>query len=304
MNRQWDVAVIGAGAAGLTAAETIARAGLSCVLIDRMGAGGVLMNLGALHDCPSLPEGTTGPDFAAQLLDAAMAAGAELAVGEAASLVGGPPWSIATDDETHEARALVIATGLTPGHLGVPDESAYEGRGVAHCAACDGPLYVGQPVMVAGSDKWALQDAIDLAAIAAHVTLVGRSDVVAADRRAARLAGLANVTLRTGPVTALHGTDGMEAVSVAHDGATERVEARAVFVHTDRRGSTAFAGDALALDAAGRIEADGTTATTTPSIFAAGDVRSGSAELLADAIDEGRRAGEAAVRHVRSSGAA
>ncbi len=116
----WDVVVIGGGAAGLCAAAAVAGTGMSCLIIDRMGGGGELMNLGTLHD---LNEPLTGPDLAARLLEDAVAAGAELEIGEATGLAreaGG--WRVSTDDGLRDARAVILAIGLAPGTLGLDDE--------------------------------------------------------------------------------------------------------------------------------------------------------------------------------------
>ena len=153
----WDIVIIGGGATGLSAAG--AASGKTLV-IDRMGGGGELMNLGPLHD---LDTGETGPDLFARLLEQATDAGAELAIAEVTGLTQTDTgWRIETDDEIHEAKAVILATGLTAGTLGLESETDFEGRGLSHCAACDGPLYVGQPVVVAGASRWAIAEAREL----------------------------------------------------------------------------------------------------------------------------------------------
>ena len=109
MTRKFDAVVIGAGPAGLTAARIIAAARLSCLIIDKMGPGGQLMNMGEVHDVPGLDPGTTGPDLLARLLDETMAAGAELAVDEVTGIDGGTPWHIRAAEAPVTATALVVA---------------------------------------------------------------------------------------------------------------------------------------------------------------------------------------------------
>ncbi len=90
-----------------------------------------------------------GTDMAARLTDDAVGAGVEIGFGEVTSITGSGPFTIETaDGEQHEGRAIVVATGLNKGKLGVPEEENYEGRGLSHCAICDGPLYAGQSVIV------------------------------------------------------------------------------------------------------------------------------------------------------------
>lgn len=134
-----DVIVIGAGPAGLTAATEAARAGLKAFCLDKLAPGGELVNLGELHDFEEMFNGT---DMAARLTDDAVVAGVEIGFGEVTSITGSGPFTIETaDGEQHEGRAIVVATGLNKGKLGVPEEENYEGRGLSHCAICDGPLY-------------------------------------------------------------------------------------------------------------------------------------------------------------------
>jgi thioredoxin reductase len=300
MQRAWDIVVIGAGAAGLSAAAVVARAGLSCLCIDRLGPGGALINLGTLHETPDLPAGTTGPDLVASLADAAMAAGTELAVSEVRQLRQDAGWTIATDDGDHQARAAIIATGLTQGVLDVEGEAAFEGRGLSYCAACDGPLHAGQDVVVAGAGDWAVQEAIDLAEVAAHVTLV-HGDGPLSDTQAATLASHGNVALARGRIVALAGDDGLRSVTVACDGGRSVVPARAVFVYTRRIPAICFARTLLDLDGAGHIMVDEDLRARSGTVFAAGDVRAGAPQRIAAAIADGERAGRAAVRRLQGS---
>lgn len=290
---QWDVVVIGGGAAGLSAATAAAGKGLSCLVIDRMGGGGELMNLGPLHD---LDEAPTGPDLAARLLEEATTAGAELGIGEVAGLHrDGDLWAISTDDESHVARAVILATGLAPGTLCLDNESAYEGQGLSHCAACDGPLYRGQTVVVAGSDRWARQEAADLADIASQVMLVTHGGG-AAPR--------SGVTVVPGRITGLEGSPALAAVVVARDdgGSPLRLDTPVLFVQTGRRPALDFAPRELARDQDGRIATDAAMLTNLPTLFAAGDVRAGSRRTLPAAMADGQQAAAAAYAAVAPLG--
>ncbi len=262
----WDVVVVGAGVAGLAAARAAAEAGARTCVIDRMGPGGVLMNVSELHGMPGSPNGM---DHASALLDAAMAAGAELAIAEVAALT--PGFEIATDDEAHTARAVVLAVGLGNGRLGLANEDAYEGQGLSHCAACDGPLYAGARVVVAGHDRWAVQEALDLAATVEHVTLVTQGAEPHAS--AAVLGTLPNAAIWPGQVTALAGTAGLESVSV--DGTA--LPARAIFVLSGRVAPLGFVAD-----------------PATPGLFLAGDCVPDASETVAAAAASGAAAGGAA----------
>jgi thioredoxin reductase (NADPH) len=175
---------------------------------------------------------------------------------------------------------VVLAVGLGNGRLGLANEDGFEGRGLSHCAACDGPLYVGQRVVVAGHDRWAVQEALDLAALAEQVTLVTQGGEP--DERAAALGTLPNAAIWPGRITALTGEAGLESVTVAQEGQSTVLPAHAIFVQSGRRAPLDFAGDLAA-----------------PGLFLAGDCRPGAEETVAAAEADGARAGAAAAAFAR-----
>jgi thioredoxin reductase (NADPH) len=224
--------------------------------------------------------------MASQLTDKATAAGVEIGFGEVVRLSGSGPWTVETaDGERQTGRAIVIATGLGKGRLGLPGEDEYEGRGLSHCASCDGPLYAGQPVVVAGAGGWAPYEAAELKAFASDVTVV--------DTGAARLAdGIRHID---GRVVGLEGSNGLQAVVVESAGARKTVPASAVFVYVGQSPAAEFVPDSLARDASGHIVVDEGGRTSAASVFAAGDVRAGARHSLAEAIADGQRAAQAVV---------
>ena len=251
----WDIVIVGGGATGLSAAIAAAAAGRSCLIVDRMGGGGELMNLGTLHDSDTEQ---TGPDLFARLLTDATEAGAEMAIAEVTGLRQTPSgWRIETDDEIHAATAIVLATGLTPSTLGLSNETDFEGMGLSHCAACDGPLYVGQSVVVAGSGRWAVQEARALAETASHVTLITQGDPVPPQT---------DITVVDARIVALEGGNGLDAIRL--DGPPHRIETPVLFLQTGRRPARELL----------PAEPHATLADAGP------------AETLAEAMENGRRA--------------
>ena len=240
----FDVVVVGAGPAGLAAATEVARAGLKALCLDKLAPGGALINLTALHD---YKEGSDGPQIASQLTDDATAAGVELGFGEVVRLSGAGPWTVETaEGERHTGRAIVIATGLDKGRLGLPGEDDYEGRGLSHCASCDGPLYSGQPVIVAGAGGWAPYEAEELKAFASEVTVV--------DTVAAKLPN--GVRRLDGRIVALEGSDGLQSVVVESAGTRKTIPTSAVFVYVGQSPAAEFVTDSLARNATGHIVVD------------------------------------------------
>jgi thioredoxin reductase (NADPH) len=288
-NPTYDLIVIGAGPAGLTAATETARAGLKVYCLDKLAPGGVLINLGELQDFEEI---WSGPDMASRMTDDATVAGVEIGFGEVTSLSGAGPWTIETaDGEKHTARAVVVATGLNKGRLGVPNEDAYEGRGISHCAHCDAPLYAGLPVIVAGSGGWADYEAKELIGVASEITMID----------ATARSGLAEVNHVQGRIVGLGGSDGLQSVTVESGGARKSIPASAVFVYVDQRPATEFLPDALTRDGSGHIVIDDAGRTSIPTVFAAGDVRAGARYYLAEAIADGQRVAQSVVASLKKS---
>ncbi|WP_421998255.1 NAD(P)/FAD-dependent oxidoreductase [Reyranella sp.] len=283
----YDVIVIGAGPAGLSAATEAAKAGLRTLCLDKLAPGGALINLTALHDYPG---GADGPTVSAELAEAATDAGVELGFGEVVTVAGGEPWRVDTaEGEHHTARAIVVATGLAKGKLGLPEEEAFEGRGLSHCASCDGPLYAGEPVVVAGAAGWAPHEAVELKGFVGEVTMVAEAPARVPD----------GIGLIAGRIVGLEGSDGLQSVVVESGGMRKSIPARAVFVYEGQSPAAEFLPDSLARDATGHIVVDDGGRASAPAAFAAGDVRAGARSHLADAIADGQRAGEAVVKALK-----
>jgi len=283
MSTSFDVIVVGAGPAGLTAATGAARAGLKALCLDKLAPGGALINLAELHEVEGHADGA---QIASQLTDEATEAGVELGFGEVVKLTGSGPWTVETaDGERHTGRAVVIATGLSKGTLGLAEEAEYDGRGLSHCASCDGPLYAGRPVVVAGTEGWAPREAAELQVVAGDVTVVGKPAAPLPD----------GVHHLDGRIVALEGADGLQSVVVESGGARKSIPASAVFVYVGQSPAAEFLAETLARDATGHIVVDDGGRTSAPTAFAVGDVRAGARHYLADAIADGQRAGQAIV---------
>jgi len=285
----YDVIVIGAGPAGLTAATEISRAGLKALCLDKLAPGGALINLGELHD---FEEMWSGPDMASRMTDDATVAGVEIGFGDATSLSGSGPWTVETaEGEKNTARALVIATGLNKGKLGLPNEADFEGRGISHCAHCDGPLYAGLPVVVAGAEGWAGLEAQELVGLAGEVTVIDGSPVESPS----------DVPRIAGRIVALEGNDGLQSITVEASGTRKSIPASAVFVYVGQSPAAEFLPESLARDATGHIVVDAEGRTSASMAFAVGDVRAGAKHYLSEAIADGQRAARAVIAALKKS---
>src|SRR6185437_1600871 len=141
MDERFDVAVVGDGVAGLTAALFAARHGRRTVVLGGLG-GGELLNVEALEDFPGLAAPVSGFEFCPALVGQAMDAGAAVRLTEVSGIEpAGKAFTVRTAEGPISARAVIVASGAVPRPLGVPGEAALAGRGVSHCASCDGPIF-------------------------------------------------------------------------------------------------------------------------------------------------------------------
>jgi thioredoxin reductase (NADPH) len=301
----WDTVVIGGGVGGLTAALFTARYGCSTlVLLPLPGVpGGQLVTIDRVEDFPGFPEGIAGYELGPRIQEQAASAGAEFRMAEAESLSRADDgWRIGTSDGTIEARTIVVASGSRPRQLGVPGEERLVGRGVSHCASCDGPLLRGKSVTVVGAGDSGLQEALTLSAFASHVLVVhSLARPSGQESYQQRVRGAPNVDVRGN--TVVEEVLGEERVTgaVVRDtgsGATETIETSAVFVYVGLDPNTAFLRDAIHLDDEGRIPTDVCMRTELPGIFAVGDVRSSSARQAVTAAGDGGTAAIAVRKYI------
>lgn len=296
--RTFDVAVLGAGIAGLTAARIAAEGGATTLLIDRIGVGGQVSTIDRITNAPGFDEAIAGYDMGVELLDAAEEAGVSLALDDIASITavdGG--FRLAGADAEHEARSVILANGSTRRTLGVPGEEELEGRGISHCASCDGHFFAGKRVVVVGGGDSAFDEAQVLAEQAAEVVLVYRdAEPTARATAVAATRARENVTERpNSTVTAIHGDDRVASVTVEEvaTGADAALESDGVFVYVGLRPNTEWLAGLVELDEAGRVVVDDGLRTSVDGLFAAGDIRAGSASMLTEASADGERAARA-----------
>ena len=178
-----DVVILGSGPAGLTAAIYCARANLAPVVVEGLNAGGQLINTTDVENYPGFPEGIMGPDLIEKFKAQAARFGTTFVSGDATKVqLTGKPLSVSTDDETIEARALIIATGASPLELGLPGEQEYAGRGVSYCATCDGFFFKDQEIVVVGGGDTAMEEALFLTRYGKRVSVIHRRSELRASK--------------------------------------------------------------------------------------------------------------------------
>lgn len=300
----FDVAVIGAGPAGLTAGLYAARAGLRTAVFEQLSPGGQLAQTERIENYPGFSEGAGGFELAWSMKEQDERFGVQIINEEVSSLDLVPPVKqLRTPYGSYGARSVIVATGARPRKLGVPGEAQLTGHGVSYCATCDGSFFRGKTVMVVGGGNTAAADAIYLSRLAEHVILVHRRDKLRATPvYHEQLAKLENVSFMwSTEVRALRGEEGkLVSAQVEHlgDGALETVPVDGVFVAVGTQPNTEFLAGALPLDAGGYIVASETGETSIPGVFAAGDVRAKALRQVVTAVSDGAVCAEQAANHV------
>ncbi|HEX5777935.1 MAG TPA: FAD-dependent oxidoreductase [Xanthobacteraceae bacterium] len=300
-----DVAVIGAGVAGLTAALHVARYGLKTVVVDQSGVGGQIINAEKIENFPGFPQGISGIELGPALQEQAEAAGADFMLDTVERIeVDGAHRIVHCASEALRARAVIVAAGSALRPLGIPGEERLKGMGVSHCASCDGPLFRGKPVCVIGGGDSAVDEALTLAPHAAHVTIVHRGEALSAKQALlAHLAAAKNIeVLLNATVEEIEGDSAVTGLRLKDKaGQSSTLEAKGVFVFVGLEPNTAFLRGVLKLDAAGHIDTDILMRSSVDGIFAAGDIRKHSVAQLASVAGDGATAAVSAFRYLKSA---
>jgi len=309
MDSEYDIVVVGGGAAGLAAAQYGARANLRTLLVEEMAPGGQALLIDNLENYPGLAGPVSGYDFSETMRAQAESFGAEFLTASVASLrKDGSRFELATSEGIVRALAVVLATGAKHRHLGVPGEAEFSGRGVSYCATCDGPFFKGKRIFVVGGGDAACDEAMFLAKLTDRVVMVHRRDRFRAQKAlAARVLSNPRIEVRFQTVIAeIRGDKKVGSVlleKIQPDSAGvdkgERHEepADAVFVFVGSDPQTALAPEARK-DEAGSILTDELMATSVPGLFAAGDVRATPFRQLITSCADGAIAANSASKYI------
>jgi thioredoxin reductase (NADPH) len=275
------IVVVGAGPAGYTAAIYAARAGHAPVVIEGLAPGGQLMITTEIENFPGFEEPIPGPQLMAQMRAQAVRVGARIESDLVASVdLSSRPFRVALGGGgTLLAETLIVATGAEARWLNIPSEEAFKGRGVSACATCDGFFFRGRVVAVVGGGDTAAEEASYLTNHASKVYLVHRREELRASKIMAKRV-LANPKIEPKwfrVVDEVLGDDsGVTGVRLAdpRDGTKEELRLDGVFVAIGHRPNTELLGGQLALDGNGYVvTTPGSTRTSVPGVFAAGDVQ-------------------------------
>jgi len=291
----YDLIIIGSGPAGLTAGIYASRARLNTLVLEQnFVSGGQIIDTYEIDNYPGLP-GISGMDLADRMSQHAEKLGVAIENVIVTSLdLTGPVKKVITDDNTYEAKAVIIASGATHSHLGAPGEEEFAGHGVSYCATCDGGFYRKKDTLVVGGGDVAVEDAIYLARLCNKVYVVHRRDELrAAKILQENLLSLSNVEMVWNSVVkTINGSQKVESVTVTNvkDGSERTIPVQGAFIAVGISPRSEFAKNHIEMDEKGYITADETGRTSVPGVFAAGDVRGKQLRQVVTAVADGANA--------------
>ncbi|MDO4280679.1 MAG: thioredoxin-disulfide reductase [Peptococcaceae bacterium] len=291
-----DVAIIGAGPAGLTASVYARRAGYSVLVFEMGMPGGQASTTDLVENFPGYPQGIAGAELGMKFYEHAQAFEAEFVFEpvvrlEAQGDVKKVITNNGTEEKEYEAKVLIIATGAHPRKLGVPNEDKFRGHGVSYCGTCDGFFFRGKDVCVVGGGDVAVEDAIYLANMCNSVTVFHRRDELRANKRSQE-AAFANDKITFVWDTVVERLDGDEQLSTVVTKNVKTGEEKEwhfdgcfIFVGYDPNKDAYPEG--LKVDDRGYVITDERMATNIPGVYAVGDVRQKIVRQVATAVGDG-----------------
>ena len=304
MDKQYDVIILGAGPAGMTAAIYGSRAGLSCAMIEMAAPGGKMVKTYEIQNWPGIKE-ISGADLAYQMFEHSTQWGAEYLYGDVTEIRDGEIKQVICRDGTvYQGKTVIIATGTRERLLNVPNEQKLTGRGVSYCAVCDGSFFKDQPVTVIGGGNSALEESLYLTQFASKVTVVIRRDVFRAEpviQKAIEDNPKIEVIRSHVPVEIVEkdGKVGGIVLKNVNDGTLTTLTTSAVFPYIGADPCTEFARALPILDERGYVIVNDKMETACRGIYGAGDVTVKNLRQVVTAANDGAIAAQQAFHQLK-----
>ena len=298
----YDIIIVGAGPAGLTAALYARRANKSVLVFEAKAYGGQIVNATLVENYPGI-KSISGYDLATDMYDQAVSLGADVKFEMVKKITKDK--EVITDNGTYKAKAIILATGAENRRLNLPEEVDYIGRGVSYCATCDGNFYRGKDVAIVGGGNTALEDALYLSNICNKVYLIHRRDSFRGEDKYVEQITLSdNIELiLNSNVVDLIGEEHLEKITVKNKEDEERtLDVSGLFIAVGQQPKNELFADVIELDEKGYIKAHDEIYTTCPGIYVAGDTRDKELKQLTTAVADGSLAATVAIKEMKENG--
>ena len=296
----YDIVIIGAGPAGLTAAIYGSRANKKVLVFESNAVGGQIVNTMDIENYPSMPH-VNGYDFSNNLYKQATELGAEVKFEKVLSIEDGETKKVTTSNSTYEAKTIIIAAGLENRTLNIPNEQELFGKGLSVCAVCDGGFFRGKDVAVVGGGNTALEDVLYLSNIVNKVYLIHRRNEFRADAKTVEQVKSKNNVefILDSTISSINGENIVESIEVMNKtGEVKTLPVSGLFIAIGKIPNTDYLENLIELDEQGFIKSDESCKTNIPGIFVAGDIRNKEVRQLVTATSDGAIAASAAIKYL------
>lgn len=309
METQYDVVIIGCGPAGLSAALYAGRSKLKVLLLGTESAGGGMRSIELIENYPGFPDGVSGAKLGMEMMKQAMKYGIQFKLAEVQGIELRDDHKVVnamlikagqTEQATFLSKTLIIAGGAHPKKLGVPGESQFAGKGVSYCGVCDGPQFSERIVAVAGGGDAGITEALYLTRLASKVIVIEFMPHLTANKiLQERTLAKPKVEIRCGTkIEAVIGSERVSELQILDMSTNQRttLPTCGIVIRIGLEPNTGYLRDLVSLDLEGYVMVNEEMETSVRGIFAAGDIRHGSARQVATAVGDGVTAAISACR--------
>ena len=295
----YDIIIIGAGPAGLTAALYAKRANKNVLVLEAKNYGGQIINAHKVENYPGISS-ISGFDLATNMYNQVKELGVEIKFETALHIDENK--TVTTNKDTYQAKSIILATGAENRKLNIPKEEEFIGKGISYCATCDGNFYKGKTVAIVGGGNTALEDAIYLSNIAQKIYLIHRRDNFRGEAKYLNeIKKKKNIEIIINSnITKLNGKDLLESIEVKdNENNTKEIKINGLFIAVGQSPKNEIFSNIINVNKSGYIESDDGVHTNIEGIYVAGDTRVKTLRQLTTAVSDGAIAATTAIKEMR-----